>query len=99
MEEEEYQRKYINLKILKSIQEYLKAKGDAPTALHPVRVPNELLYQLVRLRGAEEADDIIHKIFQLGLEAWNEMLYSHEFGSEERLEAFIKMIQDRNRDE
>jgi hypothetical protein len=97
MDEEEFQRKFINLRILKGIQEYLKGKTNAETALHPVRVPNELLYQLVRLRGAEEADNIIHKIFQMGLEAWYEMLYSHEFGSEESLEAFIRMVRDRNR--
>lgn len=97
MDEEEYQRKYINLKILKSIQDYLKSEGNEDTAIHPIRVPNEFLYQLVRLRGAEEADEVIHKIFQMGLKAWNELLYAQEFGTEERLEAFIRMIRDRNR--
>ena len=96
MDEEEYQRKYIHLRILKGIQDYLKTEGTEDTAIHPIRVPNEFLYQLVRLRGAEEADEVIHKIFQMGLRAWSELLYAQEFGSERRLEAFIQRVRERS---
>ncbi len=30
MDEEEYNKKYINLRILKSVQEYLKSERDSP---------------------------------------------------------------------
>jgi hypothetical protein len=97
MEEEEYQRKYVSLRILKGIQEYLKSDEDISTALHPIRLPNELLYQLLKQRGAEEADNLIHTIFRMGLKAWSELLYAQEFGSEERLTAFIHLVRERNR--
>ncbi|MBW1738097.1 MAG: hypothetical protein JRJ69_11235 [Deltaproteobacteria bacterium] len=61
MDEAEYKGKYINLRILKSIQEYLKKDGAAsPTAVYPIRVPDELLFQVLQLEGAENADSLIH---------------------------------------
>jgi len=98
MDEEEYNSKYINLRILKSIQEYLKSKNDASTALYPIQVPDELLYQAVKLEGPEKGDQIIHHIFNLGLTLWSEKLYSDVFGSQENLEEFIKLVKKRNRE-
>jgi hypothetical protein len=96
MDEEEYNRKYANLRILKSIQEYLRSDSNSPTAVYPIRVPDDLLYQVLKLRGAEKTDKLIHSIFQLGLTAWSERLFDNEFGSERNLEMFIKLVKKRN---
>lgn len=100
MEEEEYKIKYANLRILKSIQEYLKAEGegDSQTALFPIRVPDDLLCQVVQLQGTESADELIHQIFRLGLTIWSEKLYQGVFGSQENLEAFIELVKERTRE-
>ena len=96
MDEEEYHRKYVNLRILKSIQEYLKDNGTG-SALHPIRVPDELLYQMVELQGPDKADELIHHIFSMGLTLWSERLYAEEFGSERRLQEFIELVRKRNK--
>ena len=44
MDGEEFQKKYFYLRILKSVQEYLKADTNAAAAVYPVRVPEDLLY-------------------------------------------------------
>lgn len=98
MEEEEYNRKYINLRILKSVQEYLKSDVDARTAVYPIKVPDDLLYQVIKSRGVENADKLIHHIFNLGLTIWSDKLYNEEFGSEKSLEDFIRLVKKRNRD-
>jgi hypothetical protein len=99
MDEEEYKGKYINLRILKSIQEYLKKNGtNSATAVYPIRVPDELLYQVLKLEGAENADKLIHDIFELGLTLWSEQLYDDVFGSEQNLEEFIEIVKKRNRE-
>jgi hypothetical protein len=98
MDEEEYRSKYVNLRILKSIQEYLKPKGDSSAALYPIEVPKDFLYQAARLQGAENADRLIHEIFELGLTLWSEKLYHDVFGSEENLEAFIELVKERGRE-
>ncbi len=98
MDEEEYNLKYRNLRVLKSIQEYLKADGEHQTSLYPIRVPDDLLYQVLKLKGAEKADELIHHIFKLGLTAWSERLYSEVFGSTESLEEFIELVKERNRE-
>jgi hypothetical protein len=99
MDEEEYKGKYINLRILKSIQEYLKKNGtSSATAVYPIRVPDELLYQVLKLEGAENADKLIHDIFELGLTLWSEQLYDDVFGSERNLEEFIEIVKKRNRE-
>jgi hypothetical protein len=67
MDEEEYKKKYVYLSVLKSVQEYLKEKSPPSTALHPISVPDDLLYQVLRFQGAEKADKLIHYIFKLGL--------------------------------
>ncbi len=98
MNEEEYNRKYVNLKILKNIQDYFKPDERSPTAVYPIKVPSELLYQTVQLQGPEKADRLIHHIFELGLSVWSERRYSEVFGSEQELEDFIELVKKRNRD-
>ncbi len=98
MDEEEYKTKYVNLRILKSIQEYLKLEESPPTALYPIRVPDDLLYQVVKLQGTEKADELIHHIFELGLKIWSEKLYHEAFGSQKDLEEFIELVKRRTKD-
>jgi hypothetical protein len=98
MDEEEYNKKYVNLRILKSIQEYLKSKSDSPTAVFPIRVPDDLLYQTARLQGAASVDKLIHKIFKMGLTRWSEKLYNDVFGSEENLQEFIEIVKERSKE-
>lgn len=98
MDEEEYNKKYVNLRILKSVQEYLKSNNDSPTAVFPIRVPDDLLYQTARLQGPESVDRLIHKIFKMGLTRWSEKLYSDVFGSEENLQAFIELVKERSKE-
>ena len=97
MEEEEYQKKYVNLRILKSVQEYLKSDSDSAKALYPISVPDELLYQTTKLEGVEQVDQLIHHIFKIGLTLWSEKLYSDIFGSQKNLEDFIELVKKRNR--
>jgi hypothetical protein len=96
MDEEEFRKKYYHLRILKSVQEYLKADTNEAAAVYPVRVPEELLYQLVKSEGAENADRVIHKIFKAGLTAWSEKMYQEVFGSQENLETFIELLKKKN---
>jgi hypothetical protein len=98
MDEEEYKNKYVNLRILKSIQEYLKLGGDSSTALYPIEIPGDFLYQAARLQGVEKADRLIHEVFELGLTLWSEKLYHDVFGSEENLEAFIELVKKRSKE-
>jgi hypothetical protein len=63
-----------------------------------VRVPEDLLYQLVKTEGPESADQMIHKIFKAGLTAWSEKMYQEVFGSQENLETFIELLKKKNRD-
>lgn len=98
MEENEYQKKYADLRILKSIQEYLKSKEDSPTALYPINVPDDLVYQVLKLQGPEKVDELIHKIFKKGLSMWSEKLYTETFGSQERLEDFIETVKKRTKE-
>jgi len=98
MDEEEYNRKYVNLRILKSVQEYLKSDVDSQTAVYPIKVPDDLLYQVIKSQGVENADRLIHHIFDLGLTVWSDKLYNDEFGSEQSLEEFIQLVKKRNRD-
>ena len=98
MDEKEYNRKYVNLRILKSVQEYLKSNVNAPTAVYPIKVPDDLLYQVMKSQGVENADRLIHHIFDLGLTIWSEKLYNDEFGSEQSLEEFIQLVKERNRE-
>jgi hypothetical protein len=99
MDEEEYRIKYSNLRILKSIQEYLKEEdGNSQTALFPIRVPDDLLCQVVQLQGTESADELIHQIFRVGLTIWSERLYQDVFGSQRDLEEFIELVKERTRE-
>jgi hypothetical protein len=99
MDEQEYRTKYVNLRILKSVQEYLKSDSKGPSALHPIRVPDELLYQMLQQEGAEAMDELIHEIFKLGLSIWSEDLYEEIFGSQKNLEKFIEIVKKRTREE
>jgi hypothetical protein len=67
MDEAEYQRKYVNLRILKSVQEYLKAEANSSTAVYPFRIPDDFLYQTLKLQGPEGADKLVHHILRWGL--------------------------------
>ncbi len=98
MDEEEYKRRYINLRILKSIQEYLKENSTAPTAVFPIRVPNDLLYQVLKLRGPESVDKLIHHVFMLGLTLWSDELFNDVFGSQQSLEEFIELVKKRSKE-
>jgi len=98
MDEEEYTNKYVNLRILKSIQEYLKTPEDK-AAVYPIRIPDDLLYQLLKLKGAQGADAVIHQIFRLGLSIWSEKLYNTVFGSQQNLEDFIELVKRRNKED
>ena len=98
MDKTEYKGKYINLRFLKSIQDYLKKNGStSSTAVYPIKVPDELLYQVLKLEGPENADKLIHDIFELGLTLWSEQLYDDVFGSEQNLEEFIELVKKRNK--
>ncbi|MCP4667660.1 MAG: hypothetical protein GY849_14995 [Deltaproteobacteria bacterium] len=97
MDEEEYKKKYVNLRILKGIQAYLKDEKGASTALYPIKVPDDLLYQVLKLQGPDTADKLIHHIFQLGLGFWSDDLYDNVFGSEKNLEDFIELVKKRNK--
>ena len=98
MDEEEYNRKYVNLRVLKSIQEYLKTEGNSSTAVYPIRVPQDLLYQVLKIQGPDNADKLIHHIFRLGLDTWSDEFFNEAFGSQQKLEQFIEMVKKRNRE-
>jgi len=99
MNKEEYTKKYLNLRILKSIQEYLKSDDNDHTAVFPIRVPDDLLYQTLKLKGAKNADSIIHHIFKLGLSIWSEKQYNAIFGSQQSLEEFIELVKKQNKED
>jgi len=99
MDEEEYRIKYANLRILKSVQEYLKSENESQTALFPIKVPDDLLCQVVKMQGTENADELIHQIFKLGLAVWSEKLYQDVCGSEKSLEEFIELVKRRIRED
>ena len=97
MDEEEYKEKYANLRILKSIQEYLKPNNGAPTAVYPIRVPDDMLYQVLKHQGPEKADNLIHQIFNIGLTLWSENLFNDIFGTQQSLEEFIDLVKKRTK--
>jgi hypothetical protein len=96
VDEEEYKRKYVNLRVLKSVQDYLKTDSTTPNAVYPISVPEDLLYQVLKLQGPENADKLVHHIFKLGLTFWSEKLFNVEFGSEQSLENFIELLKKRS---
>lgn len=98
MDETEYNHKYANLRILKSIQEYLKDDNSSPTAVHPINVPDDLLYQVLKLHGAEKVDRLIHHIFKIGLNVWSEKIFNDVFGSQKSLEDFIILVKKRTKE-
>ena len=98
MDDKEYKKKYVNLRVLKSAQEYLRPGSKSPTAVYPIKVPDDLLYQVLKLQGPEKVDILIHHIFKVGLSTWSEELYKDAFGSEEDLEGFIDLVKKRNRE-
>ncbi len=97
MNEEEYKKKYMNLRILKSIQEYLKSNSNSSTSVYPINVPDELLLQVLKSQGPKQADNIIHHIFNLGLKLWSDKLYNDVFGSPDALTSFIEIVKERNK--
>ena len=99
MDEEEYNTKYINLRVLKSIQEYLKSEDDSTTSVYPINVPDDLVLQTLKCEGAKSTDKLIHHIFKLGLTIWSEKLYAEAFGSPSALKSFIEVVKKRSREE
>lgn len=97
MDEEEYEKKYQNLRILKSIQDYLKSEGDSSTSVYPIKVPDDLLLQVLKSHGPKVVDDLIHQIFKLGLTLWSEKLYADVFGSTDALNSFIEVVKKRSK--
>ncbi len=97
MDEDEYKKKYTNLMILKSVQDYLKSNSDTSDSVYPIKVPDELFMQVLRLDGPEGLDRIVHHIFKLGLTLWNERLYENEFGSTDELNEFIDLVKSRTK--
>lgn len=98
MDEKEYNKKYTNLMILKSVQDYLKSDSGSSSSVYPIKVPDELLIRILKVDGPEGADRLIHHIFKLGLTLWNEKLYDDEFGSTDALNDFIKLVKRRAKD-
>ena len=98
MDEEEYKKKYSNLRILKSLQEYLKSENDSSTSVYPIKVPDDLLLQVLRSHGPKGADELIHHIFKMGLSIWGEKLYDNAFGSPAALTSFIEIVKKRTRE-
>jgi hypothetical protein len=99
MDEQEFKKKYINLRVLKSAQDYMQASGETPTAVYPIRVPEDLLYQVLKLHGPDHVDKLLHEIFMHGLKVWSEAVYQTVFGSEENLQEFIDLLKHRGEDE
>lgn len=97
MDEEEYNKKHKNLMILKNVQDYLKSDSDSATSLYPIKVPDDLLFQVLSLHGPEGADRLIHHIFKMGLTLWNQKLYDDEFGTPAALSSFIDIVKERCR--
>ena len=85
--------------ILKSVQDYLKSDTASSESVYPVKVPDELFMQILRLDGPEGLDHIIHHIFQLGLTMWSENFFDNEFGSTAALNDFIDMVKRRAKTE
>ena len=96
MEDEEYRKKHTNLMILKSVQDYLKTDTGSSVSVFPVKIPDELFMQILRLDGPEGLDYIVHQIFKLGLTLWNERLFDKEFGSPAALTEFIDLMKRRS---
>jgi hypothetical protein len=90
LDDKEFENKYVSLKILKGIHEYLKPEGSPETAVYPIRVPDDLVYQMLKLQGPKDLDTLIHSIFRIGLSVWSEKLYRQVFGSEKSLEEFVE---------
>ncbi|MDB9823481.1 hypothetical protein OAC89_07270 [Deltaproteobacteria bacterium] len=97
MDETDYEKKYQNLRILKSIQDYLKSESDS-TSVYPIKVPDDLLLQVLKHQGPKAADDLINQIFKVGLTIWSEKLYSDSFGSTDALNSFIEVVKKRSKE-
>ena len=98
MDEEEYKKKYVNLRILKSAQDYLNSESGSSTSVYPIRIPDDLLLQVLKFQGPKSADDLIHHIFTMGLSLWTENLYNNVFGSPDALSSFIEIVKKRNQE-
>lgn len=99
MDDQEFRKKYINLRVLKSAQDYIQDSGETPTAVYPIRVPEDLMYQVLKLHGPENVDKLLHEIFMHGLKVWSEAVFQTVFGSEEDLKEFIELLKHRSEEE
>lgn len=95
MDEEEYKTKYDNLRILKSIQDYLKSENKTTTSVYPINVPEDMLFRFLKVNGPEGTDKLIHHIFRIGLTVWCERLYIESFGDTDSLKEFIEIVKER----
>ena len=59
----------------------------------------DLLYQVLKIQGPDNADKLIHHIFRLGLDIWSDEFFNEAFGSQQNLERFIDMVKKRNKRE
>jgi hypothetical protein len=89
METEDCGRKYVALKILKSIQEYLTSDNHETDAVYPIQVPRDLLIQIVKYHGSRIADELINEMFQVGLKVWAEQFYLDVFEPPENPDPFL----------
>jgi hypothetical protein len=89
---QEHHLKYVSMRILKSIQEYLKAEDPGAADVYPIKVPSELLYHIAKIQGTEQVDRLVHSIFRHGLRLWADKLFEEVFGSTKELEGFIDLI-------
>jgi hypothetical protein len=92
LETEDYGRKHFALRILKSIQEYLKSGNHGNSAVYPINVPNDLLVLVLKHHGTEFADELINEIFRIGVKAWAEEFYLEVFEGPENLESFVEEV-------
>ena len=59
----------------------------------------DLLYQVLKIQGPDNADKLIHHIFRLGLDMWSDEFFNEAFGSQQNLEQFIEVVKKRNKGE
>jgi hypothetical protein len=97
MDENDYNKKYRALRILKSIQDYSKPGYEPPTSVYPIKIPRDFLLQTLRIHGPKDSDSLIHSIFKLGLNLWSEALYQNTFGSTDSLQKFIDMVKNKEK--
>ena len=98
MDDKEFRKKYVNLRVLKSSRDFLGKKTGDSKSVYPVNVPEDMMYQLLSSDGPEGLDKTMNRIFKLGLSLWSEELYKDVFGDERSLEEFIELLRMKNKE-